>query len=236
MFQICGAHPVETLEEFNEKAAKIKEAMEKFQKVEEEALDVLELASRRKKQLQLEREAALAAAADAAARAEAYAKEEALKKLDIEAEETKRVEVEIPVLSSRTQNTPPINETVDNDAADADTILSFQKAAAAQKLLEDKKRKHLLAAERIKREQKLSRDAAMAVLYEREQTAMDNKREIQETKKMTKEDERSRHAASYFIECQIADMSAELAKERADELAGYRRYILILAFIINHKM
>ena len=236
MLQICGARPVESLNEFNEKANKIKEAMMRFQKAEEETLDVLELAARRKKQLQDEREAALAAAAAAAAvSAQAEAEEARIRE---EAEEEKRKQLEAQriieereeaalrsaqELARRQAEKTQIEIDAANAAEESEKAIAVQRELMLQKRNEEKKRKILMLAERKRREEKISREIAMAALYEREQRIMDERREILEIRKMEKEDTRSRFAASYFIECQIAEISAELAKQRAEEIAKYRR-------------
>jgi hypothetical protein len=236
MFQICGAKPVETLDEFNEKARKVREAMESFQRAEQETFDVLELAAKRKKQQQEEREAAEAAAAAAANAANAAL---ALEEVDAESSIDHTIFEEEAAARFAEDERLPTREregtadsgrkTANDDNSDVRNeeeeakLLSIQQAAIAQNRLDEKKRKHALKAERRRREEKLSREAAMAVLYEREQEAMDSRREAAELKKMAKEDSRSRHAANFFIECQIAEMSAELAKQRFSELNGYRR-------------
>ena len=231
LLQICGARPVETLEEFNEKANKVKETMERFQKAEEEALDVLELASRRKKQLQAEREAAAAAAAAEMEAARLREEAEEKERKEIEAEFLKK-EQEAAAAAERDRRALTTAEEkssiLQEQAVQEETekIRSIQREAMLIKQLEDKKRRNQLLAERKRREEKLSRESAIAVLYEREQQLMDERKELKELKIMEKEDARSRHAAAYYLECQIAEISSVLAKERSDEIARFRRYSL----------
>lgn len=56
----------------------------------------------------------------------------------------------------------------------------------------------------------------------REKEAAELKTEARELAVMRKEDKRSLYAHQYFIECEIAEISAHLAKVRADELNKYR--------------
>jgi hypothetical protein len=238
LLQICGARPVETLDEFNEKANKVKETMQRFQKAEEEALDVLELASRRKKQMQAEREAAAAAEKEAARiREETEDKE----RKEIEAEVFKKeqeaaaaaavADRERRALMTAEKSSPVPQEVFQEDA---EKILNIQREAMLQKQVEEKMRRNKLLADRKRREEKLSRESAMAVLYEREQQLMDERKEQKELKIMEKEDARSRHAAAYYLECQIAEITSVLAKERSEDIARFRRYLLFSVCILNN--
>lgn len=98
-----------------------------------------------------------------------------------------------------------------------------QRQYAKEQQAADKLRRSQIAADRKKRDLKAARDTELQYLYQREQEEAEQKAESKELQKMSKEDRRSKFAAEYYIECQIAENSAILAKERAITLAAYRK-------------
>eukprot|EP00981_Chlorochromonas_danica_P003055 scaffold607_cov160-Ochromonas_danica.AAC.28 len=101
----------------------------------------------------------------------------------------------------------PLASFEDNDME----VDSLEKARRAQQQLERKKR-----------QLKLARQQQLEVFYERERLDKERVSESKECKWMMKEDQRSKAAADYALQCEISELSKKLAKEKMAELQKLR--------------
>lgn len=101
----------------------------------------------------------------------------------------------------------PLSSFEDNDME----VDSLEKARRAQQQLERKKR-----------QLKLARQQQLEVFYERERLDKERASESKECKWMMKEDQRSKAAADYALQCEISELSKKLAKEKMAKLQKLR--------------
>jgi hypothetical protein len=87
----------------------------------------------------------------------------------------------------------------------------------------DKMQRAQANLERKKRMLKQARQQELEVFYERERNERERAAEKRELKVMHKEDLRSKFAEDFRIECQIIELSKEIAKEKAIDLKALRR-------------
>jgi hypothetical protein len=133
-----------------------------------------------------------------------------------------REESSIPI-RAWTASVPDDNDQFDDTSTlhsegDSSSVHEKRQQAAIEKL-----RRTQLNIERKKRQMRQSRQSQLEILYLREQEERDRQQERRETKQMTKEDKRSRFAAEYAMECEVAEISKKIAKEKAKELRKLRR-------------
>jgi hypothetical protein len=98
-----------------------------------------------------------------------------------------------------------------------------ERVALRERKEADKRSKAKSALDSKSRDLKQAREHQTEQLRKMEQAHKDHRNEGRENTKMGKEDQRSRFAEEYRIECQIAERSKQLAKARAEELAALRR-------------
>jgi hypothetical protein len=98
-----------------------------------------------------------------------------------------------------------------------------EEADKKQHQMMEKLQKAKLNIEKRKRQIRQSRTHHMEIFYQREQEERDRQHERNETKLMTKEDQRSRHASNYLIETEINELSRQIAREKALEMKRLRK-------------
>lgn len=76
--------------------------------------------------------------------------------------------------------------------------------------------------ERKKRQLKQNRQQQLEVYYQREREEKEKALEHKETKLMTKEDQWSRYAADYALQCEISEISKRLARDKVAQLKKLR--------------
>lgn len=226
--QMCGFQPIR--ETVIERVKAEKEAEEKAlqQKAELEMFDVLDLASRRKQEQKRATEGKIE---------QERLEEEERQALLLQQEENEFITRKTLIAEEEAQMIARAREQEEATRKDEkDRLAAAESKAEAEEQRLEKERKSVearkaaelskrnqMVADRRKRELQATINAERQVFYQREQEEKDRKRELQEVIKMRKEDARSKFAADYQIECEIAEISAKLSKIKAQELERHRR-------------